>query len=166
MNNETGAGSISGTISIPAFTSSVDLGSRGEATLGMTVTPIGAVDASTAASEELERLSIPLKVDIGFTSINEHPIDCKTAEPVALNLTSTLDPEELLSKGWNFAGKTVIPEIKCEEGGHANPSLGGVLSASFSGAHEGGPGDPSLGGVLSSTFSGSESPFSLAITAP
>jgi hypothetical protein len=166
MNNETGAGSISGTISVPPFTSSVDLGSQGEATVGMTVTPIGAVSASTAASEGREQLSIPLKVDIGFTSLNEHPIDCKTAEPVALNLTNTLDQEELLSKGWNFTGTTVIPEIKCEESGRENPSLGGVLNAAFSGPHEGAPGDPSLGGVLSSTFSGSENPFSLAITAP
>jgi hypothetical protein len=165
VNHETGAGSISGTLSVPSFTSSVDLGSRGEASLGITVTPVGGVAAATAASEELEQLSIPLKVNIGFTSINGQPISCKTAEPVALNLTDTLDLHELLAQGWKFAGTTVIPEIKCEGGSEA-ASLSGTLSAAFSGSREGGSGGQSLGGTLSSAFSGAENPFSLAITAP
>ena len=111
----------------------------------MTVTPVGAVAASTTASEGLEVLSIPLKVNIGFTSIDNHPISCQTVEPVALNVTNTLDPEELLTEGWRFTGTTVIPEIKCDVDGRE---------------------DPSLGGVLSLAFSGSKNPLSLAITAP
>jgi hypothetical protein len=165
VNHETGAGSISGLMSVPPFTSSVDLGSRGEASVGITVTPVSGVTASTAANGGLEALSVPLKVNIGFTSIDGQPISCSTAEPVALNLTDTLDLEELLSQGWNFTGTSVIPEIKCEGGSEA-ASLSSALSGAFSGPHEGGSGGASLGGVPSSTLSGSGSPFSLAVTAP
>jgi hypothetical protein len=131
----------------------------------MTVTTVGGVAASTAASEGLEALSIPLKVEIGFTSINGDPISCKTAEPVALNLTDTLDLEELLSRRWSFSGTTAIPEIRCQ-GGSGAGSLGGALSAAFSAAHEGGPAGGFPGGVPSSALSGSKNPFSLTITAP
>jgi hypothetical protein len=176
INHETGAGSISGTISDPRFTSAVDLGgSQGEQSVEMTLTPVGAVTASTAGSNGLEALSLPLMVNIGFTKIGNDPIDCETAEPVVLNSSDTLDLEELLTKGWQFTGTTVIPEIKCREPGHESgvqnaslegSALGGALSSPFSATQKGGHEDPSMGQVLSSAFSGSESPFSLAITAP
>jgi hypothetical protein len=90
-------------------------------------------------------------VNIGFTRMDNHPIDCETAQPVQLDLANTLDLEELLSQGWHFTGTTAIPEIKCEAGGgHKEPT----------------PDDVSVGQLLSSAFSGSENHFSLAITAP
>jgi hypothetical protein len=152
VNHETGAGSISGTISLPHSTSSVELGgSQGKASLEMTLTPVGALAASTSASEGLEELTDPLRVNIGFTRMDNHPIDCETAQPVQLDLANTLDLEELLSQGWHFTGTTAIPEIKCEAGGgHKEPT----------------PDDVSVGQLLSSAFSGSENHFSLAITAP
>jgi hypothetical protein len=152
VNRETGAGSLSGTISTPRDTSSVELGgSQGDPSLDITLSPVGAVAASTANSGGLEQLSAPLEVHIGFTKIGNHPIDCETAEPVQLKLADTLDLEELLTQGWHFTGTTTIPEITCEaRGGHKDPS----------------PEDLSLGQALSAAFSGSENHFSLAITAP
>jgi hypothetical protein len=146
VNRETGAGSISGTISVPSFTSSVDLGgSHGEASMGMTVTPVGTLTATATKGEGgLEQLSAPLKVNIAFTSINEHPIECKTAEPISLNLTDELGLEELLTQGWSFTGTAAIPEIKCEEHGRGD----------------------AVEDALNSAFSSSENHFSLAVTAP
>jgi hypothetical protein len=176
VDRETGAGSISGTISDPRSTSSVELGgSRGEQSLETTVTPVGAVSASTAGSDGLEALSLPLMVNVAFTRIGNDPIDCETAEPVLLNSSDTLDLEELLTQGWHFTGTTVIPEIKCGEHGHGNAleaaslegaSLGGALGSALPGSEKDGPEDAALGQALSAAFSGAESNFSLAITAP
>jgi hypothetical protein len=151
VNHETGAGSISGTISLSGSASSVQLGgSQGDPSLDIALKPVGAVVASTAGSNGLEQLTIPLKANIGITKVGNHPIDCETAEPVQLNLAVALDLEELLTQGWHFTGTTPIPQIECEAHGGHEPS----------------PEDVALGQALSSAFSGSENHFSLAITAP
>jgi hypothetical protein len=150
VDHETGAGSISGTISVPRDSSSVELGgSQGDPSLDIALKPVDPVAVSITDSGGLEQLSIPLKVEIGFSKIGNRPIDCEGAEPVQLKLTDTLDLEELLTQGWHFTGSAVIPEITCGEHGHQHTAE-----------------ELSLGQALSSAFSGSESHFSLAITAP
>jgi hypothetical protein len=78
-------------------------------------------------------------------TLSSPPAQCSTSEPVSLNLTQTLDLEELLTKGWSLTGTTSIPTFKCEGKGIETNLLAGALSA---------------------VLSGPENPFSLAITAP
>ena len=65
-------------------------------------------------------------------------------EPLALTLVDTLTREELLTKGWSFAGTTSIPRVKCH---------GGPLSGPF-------------GKLLSGLLAAPEDPYSINFTAP
>ena len=151
VDHETLTGSISGSISVPSAESSVALGgSQGQASLGISVTPVGELSATSADSEGLAQLSAPLKVKIGFTKINNKPISCETEAPVSLALSDKLDLEEVLAPNWQFSGTTTIPQISCGAPGNKAAT----------------PEDTALGQQLSAAFSGSEDHFSLAITDP
>jgi hypothetical protein len=151
VNLETGTGSVGGNISIPPFTASLKLFSLLPASLGITVSPVGALAGTVADSETThgdETLTVPLKLKLSITSVGmlglTIPTKCTTREPVSLSLTDTLTREELLDQGWSFAGTTTLPPINC---------VGGLLGASF-------------GEVLSVLLSGPENPYTLSIKAP
>ena len=87
-------------------------------------------------------------VDLGVTSVGilglSVPVQCTTAEPLALTLTDTLTREELLHTGWSFSGTTALPRFSCKGG-----LLGGLV-----------------GMTLTMLLSGPENPFSLTVAAP
>jgi hypothetical protein len=151
VNKETGAGSVSGNLAIPAFTAPLKLFGVLPVALGLKLTPEGAIAGTVAKSETVsgdEMLSVPMKLGVGITSVSlfglKIPTTCPTAEPLSLSLVDNLTREELLTKGWSFAGSTTIPKVKCE---------GGLLASLF-------------GHVLSALLSGPENAYAIKITAP
>jgi hypothetical protein len=151
LHTGTGAGSVSGNVSIPPLTSSLKLFGPVAVNLGLTLSATGPLEGTVAKSESVpgdETLSAPLKLNAAITSLGilglTIPTSCATAEPLALNLVDTLTREELLTKGWSFAGTTSIPRVRCE---------GGFLSRLF-------------GVILTGLLAGPEDPYSINITAP
>ena len=151
VNVETGAGSVRGNLSVPAFSDKLRLFGILPMTLGISLTeaaPLeGTVASSTTAAGE-ETLTIPTKLELGVTSVGilglSVPVQCTTAEPLALTLTDTLTREELLHEGWSFSGTTTLPRFSCKGG-----LLGGLV-----------------GMTLTMLLSGPENPYSLTVTAP
>jgi alpha-tubulin suppressor-like RCC1 family protein len=151
LNTETGAGSVSGNLVIPAFTAPLKLFGVLPVELGMKLTPEGSVAGTVAKSETIsgdETLTVPVNFGMGITSVSllglKIPTTCATTEPLSLSLVDNLTREELLMKGWSFAGSTTIPKIKCE---------GGLLGGLF-------------GAVLSALLSGPENAYTIKVTAP
>jgi hypothetical protein len=151
VNTETGAGSVKGNLSIPPFTSSLKLFGPLAVNVGLTLSATAPLEGAVAKSESVpgdETLFAPLKLNAAITSVGilglTIPTTCATTEPLALNLTDTLTREELLTKGWSFAGMTAVPRVKCE---------GGFLSRLF-------------GVILTGLLGGPEDPYSISITAP
>jgi hypothetical protein len=151
VNTETGAGSVKGSFSIPSFTSSLSLFGPVAVNLGMTLTEAGSFEGAVAKSEATpgdETLSGPVKLNASITSLGilglTIPTSCATKEPITLNLGDTLTKEELLTKGWSFAGTTTIPRVRC---------AGGFLGQAF-------------GFILSRLLSEAENPFALTVSAP
>ena len=151
LNNETGAGSVTGNVSIPAFTAPLKLFGVLPVSLGVSLTQSGAISGTVAKSEVVpgaESLSLPLKLNVGLTSVAalglKIPVNCATAEPLALPLASTLTREELLLTGWSFSGTATLSTIHCE---------GGLLGRLF-------------GAVLSALLSGPENAYALSIKPP
>jgi hypothetical protein len=151
VNSETGAGSVSGRLSIPAFTSALKFFGVLPVTLGMSISQVGPFEGTVAPSDTVpgdDTLQIPAKLNFGVTSLSllglTIPTNCSTTEPAAFHLGSTLTREELQKLAWNFVGRTTLPHFKCE---------GGFLGAAF-------------GAILSTLLSGPENLFSLSIRAP
>jgi hypothetical protein len=151
LNTETGSGSVSGNLVIPAFTAPLKLFGVLPVELGMKLTPEGSIAGTVAKSETVsgdETLSVPVTLGMGGTSVSllglKIPTTCATTESLLLSLVDNLTREELLTKGWSFSGNTTIPKIKCE---------GGLLGGLF-------------GTVLSALLSGPENAYSLTIKAP
>jgi probable HAF family extracellular repeat protein len=151
VSTETGAGSVKGNLSIPPFTSSLKLFGPVAVNLGLTLSATGPLEGTVAKSDSVpsdETLSAPLKLNLGVTSLAilglTIPTTCATTEPLALGLSDTLTQEELLTKGWSFAGTTSIPKVKCQ---------GGFLSGLF-------------GVILTGLLAGPEDPYSLTVSAP
>jgi hypothetical protein len=145
VNAETGAGSVTGNISVPPFNTTLDLFEVLPVTFGLTVSPSAPVEGSVAKSETVpgdETLTIPLKLGIGVTSLSvmglSIPTSCTTSQGASLALADNLTREELLSKGWSFSGATTLPRFHCEG------PFGGIV-----------------GVVLTLALSGPENPFSL-----
>jgi hypothetical protein len=148
---ETGGGSVNGNLAMPAFTTPLKLFGVLTVELGMTLTPEGSIAGRVGRSETIsgdETLSVPVKLGMGITSVSllglKIPTACATAEPLPLSLVDNLTREELIAKGWSFAGSTTIPKVKCE---------GGLLGGLF-------------GAVLSTLLSGPENAYAIKITAP
>ena len=57
---------------------------------------------------------------MGITSLSllglKIPTQCTTTEPVSLTLVDTLTREELLTKGWSFAGTATLPYVQVRRG--------------------------------------------------
>jgi pimeloyl-ACP methyl ester carboxylesterase len=149
VNLQTGAGSVEGNLFFPPFNSTLNFFGLIPTTLGLTLTETAPITGTvTEAEAGKETLTLPVKLNMGITSFKVFgltiPAQCTTAEPIALNLVTTLSREELLSKGWSFTGSTTLPRFKCEGG-----LLGSLLSF-----------------VFSSSISGSENPYAIKVTAP
>lgn len=149
LDTGSGAGSVAGNISIPPFTAALKLFGLIPAGLGITLSEAAPLSGTFTESESGdERLSIPLALKMRITSVSllglSIPTSCETKEPLSLGLADTLTREDLLTKGWSFAGNTTLPAIRCE---------GGFLGTLF-------------GPILSALISGPENPYSLSFTAP
>jgi hypothetical protein len=151
VNAETGAGSVNGNLSIPSFTTTLSLFGVLHVGLGITLTQVAPLEGTLGRSETVpgdELLTLPARLKLGVTSVSllglTIPTRCATAEPLSLSLADTLTREELLTKGWSFAGTTALPSFTCE---------GGFLGFLF-------------GQVLSGLLSGPENSYSLGIKAP
>ena len=151
VNAETGAGSVSGSISIPAFSPTLNLFGVLGMKLGLTLTPQGPLHGSIANSETVpgdEALTASTNLNVGITSVSMLGLtihtNCTAWEPLALSLTDTLTREELLSKGWAFSGSTTLAPFRCE---------GTILGGLF-------------GWVLTTLLSGPENAYSLSVKAP
>jgi hypothetical protein len=151
LDSETGAGSVKGNLSIPPFTSSLKLFGPVGVNAGLTLSATGPLEGTATKSEAVpgdETLSAPVKLNVAINSLGilglTIPTSCATAEPLALGLVDTLTREELLTKGWSFAGTTSIPKVKCQ---------GGFLSRLF-------------GVILTGLLAGPEDPYSLSVKAP
>jgi len=151
VNPQTGAGSVTGHLSVPRFTAKLKLFGVLPVSLGITLTQVGSVEGVIAKSEAVagdELLGIPSRLSLGITSVGALgltiPTSCTTSEPLGLELADNLTREELLTKGWSFVGTATLPSFKCE---------GGLLGRLF-------------GQVLTTVLSGPENPYSISIEAP
>jgi hypothetical protein len=140
VNTQTGAGSVTGNLSIPPFTAPLKLFGVLPLSLGVTIAQAGPLEGTVAKSEMVsgdQTLTIPANLNVFITSIGlfglKLPTNCTTTEPVALQLTDTLTREELLRKGWSFTGATTLPRINCEGGPLGRGVLGFALSVLLSG---------------------------------
>ncbi len=148
LNDETGTGTEKGSISVPAFKSTVKLLGL-PITLGVTLTqasPLqGAIVESTVGNETLK---MPAKLNLGITSVGllglTVPTSCSTTEPLAVSLGATAPTHELLKAGFSGAGTTTISTLRCS---------GGFLGAV-------------VGELFGSLLSGSGASYSLAVKAP
>ena len=135
VNPETGAGTLTGSISIPPFTASLKVLGVVPATLGVTPTQDGPFEGSIAKKETGETLTIPAKLSLSITSFGlfglKVPTNCATTEPLSLALAASLTTEQLFKTGWGFTGKTTIPRLKCE--GTFGPLVGTLVSLLLSG---------------------------------
>lgn len=151
LNTETGVGSVSGKLSVPAFTTWFKLFGVLPVGLGMSVSEVGTLAGTIAKSEPVPGdlvLSAPVAVDLGISSVHVLglviPTSCSTTEAIGLGLSTTLTHEELVSKGWGFSGATTVPPFQCE---------GGLLGSLF-------------GRVLSALVSGPENQYAIQVSAP
>ena len=153
INLLTEEGEIEGTVTVPAFTADLKILGQSAAT-GITFKQVGVASggfklASTEPAKSLGEvtLSIPAKVNIGFTSLSilgiTIPTECVTSSPVSFPLMSTTSLLALLYTGTSFKGTTTIPSVSC--GG-----LFGIL----------------LQPILSSLVSGSNNAYSLSFAPP
>jgi hypothetical protein len=137
-------------LAVPPFTATLQLFGVLPVHLGLTLSetsPLeGSVTGASAAANEL--LSIPASLNLGVGSVGllglTIPTRCATSAPLSFALSDSLSREELLTKGWSFAGTASLPNFRCE---------GGFLGELF-------------GRVLSALLSGSENPYAITIKAP
>jgi hypothetical protein len=151
LNPTTGVGSLTGKVAVPAFTATLKLLGLLPSKFGLTIAQSGALEGTLVKSKTIsgdETLTLPLKVNLGITSVNllglSIPTSCKTTQPISLTLVENLTEQALRTTGWSFTGTTTIPSIKCE---------GGLLGSLFA-------------EVLSPLFSGPEAAYSINVTAP
>jgi hypothetical protein len=148
LNDETGTGTEKGSISVPAFKSTVKLLGL-PITLGVTLTqasPLqGAIVESTVGNETLK---MPAKLNLGITSVGLLGLtlatSCSTTEALSVALGATAPTHELLKAGFSGAGTTTISTLRCS---------GGFLGAV-------------VGELFGSLLSGSGASYSLAVKAP
>jgi alpha-tubulin suppressor-like RCC1 family protein len=151
VHARTGAGSVKGNLTIPAFTATLKFFGSLSVKVGVTLIETKELEGTVAKSEAApgeETLTVPAQLSASVTSIGilglTIPTKCAGQEPLSLSLTDTLTREELLTKGWSFAGTATVPKLKCE---------GGLLGALF-------------GAILSAQVSGPENAYAIKITAP
>jgi hypothetical protein len=132
-----GPGKLTGSVSIPPFRAPLKLFGLLPVSLGLSLTETAPLEGSILTNGiGNATLTIPAKLNMGITSIGffglQLPLSCAATEPIALELaTRAVDPETLLSKGWEFSGTMTLPQIEC--GGPLGSLLGTLLSLLLSG---------------------------------
>jgi hypothetical protein len=151
LNTATGAGTETGSVSIPPFSASLKLFGVLPVNLGLSLTQSSAISGTIAKSETVagdEHLSLPIALNLRVTSVGilglSIPTSCATIEPLALGLAANLTREELLTTGWSFAGAATLARFRCE---------GALLGRLF-------------GGVLTGLLSGEENAYAISIKPP
>ncbi len=151
LDRKTGAGTVAGNLSVPAFTASVAGEHRSQLRLAITLTQARALAGVLADSETVpgdETLTVPTQLNLDITAVSasgsNYTVQCNTAEPISLTLQDTLTREQVLEKDWSFTGTTAVPKIRCKHG------VRGVVS----------------GALLTKRLSGPASRYALTITAP
>jgi hypothetical protein len=149
------SGTVSGTLYVPPFKTTLKLGGVVPSEVGVTFTEAGksegtlseAAPGACAGSPypgECAVMKVTSKATIGITVVGllgiDVPTECHTSEPVVFNLSTTLTLGELLDVGPHFTGTTTIPSIKCE-------GLSGIV----------------LGALVTELMSGPENPYALYI---
>lgn len=139
LSTETGAGSVSGNLSVPSFSAPIKLYGLLPVTFGMSMSQVGSLTGTVAKSAiepGEDALQIPAKLRLGITSVSvlnlKIPTDCWTTEAVSFNFESTLPREELANVDWTFAGAVTLPAFECK-GGFLGPLFGPVLTSLISG---------------------------------
>jgi len=154
-NNGCFTPAVDGTV-IPSFTTSLEFpqGSGQTQTVGMTLAPIGIVEASLASDpgtkangtpcllvEGCVKETVPLKVNMevelvgpGNGSKSTTPTRCKTVTPIDLPLSTHLTVLEIVAVGSHFEGTTTVPAFTCNpKPGTNSSSRADQLSADLSG---------------------------------
>jgi hypothetical protein len=149
------SGTVSGTLYVPPFKTTLKLGGLVPSEVGVTFTEVGKSEgtmslgapgacAGSPYSGECANMKVTSKAIVGITVVGllgiDVPTECHTSEPVTFNLSTTLTLGELLDVGPHFSGTTTIPSIKCE-------GLSGLV----------------LGALVTELMSGPENPYALYI---
>ncbi len=136
---------VSGHMTVPPFVAELKLGGTVPTQVHTTFTEVGTSEGtiSEAPAEDCPNpvlpgpcatMSVKSKAIIGMTELGllgiGTPVECHTAEPLNLELTTHLTFEELSELGPHFSGTVTIPEIKCEgiEGLLVGPAITAVMS--------------------------------------
>jgi hypothetical protein len=140
------SGTVTGTIAVPPFQSTVKLVGLVPTTVGVTFTQVGPAQGTITNAPASDcvgsrfggscvDLSVDTKANIGITETGllgiDVPTECVTAEPVTFQLSAALPLSELVDAGPSFAGTTTIPNISC--GGLSGLVVGTLLSTLMSG---------------------------------
>ena len=160
------SGTVTGTIFVPPFNTTVKLVGLVPTNVGLTFTQVGPaegvlVQTSTAncAGSHFDGLCVTLSVNtraaVGITETGllgvDVPTECETSEPIAFSLSSTMPLTQLLDEGPAFKGTVTIPSIKC--GGLSGLAVGTLLTELMSGPENPyllhiGPNEPSTPTVV------------------
>jgi hypothetical protein len=148
-------GTLTGSLSVPPFETSLKLAGLVPTTVGVTFTEVGTTEGTLAqapAADCIEpvvpggctALHVTSKAVIGLTEVGllgiGVPVHCETSEPVVFDLSTDVTFGDLLEIGPHFTGTVTIPSITCS-------GVEGVL----------------VGPLLTTLMSGPENPYSLYI---
>jgi hypothetical protein len=155
-------GTATGSIFVPPFKASLKLLGLVPTTVGVSFTQVGNAEGTVVSApkesdcrgEACLVLKVITKADVGITAVGTNlglgelanlegsiSTNCQTSEPVAFNLSDTLDLAELAEQGPRFKGTVTIPSITCE-----------------------GPEALVLAPILTAVMSGPENPYALGIS--
>jgi hypothetical protein len=140
LNDETGVGTEKGSVSVPAFKSTVKLLGI-PVSLGLSLTQAGPLEGSISQSTVgNETLKMPAKLNLGITSVGILGLtlatSCTTTEPLSMALGATAPQHELLKAGFSGAGTTKVASLRCT-GGFLGAAIGQLFAAMLSGPGSG-----------------------------
>lgn len=148
-------GTLTGSLSVPPFESSLKLVGLVPTNVGVTFTEVGTSEGTIGEAPAADcpepalpspcaTMKVTSKAIIGITEVGllgiGVPVHCETSEPVVFNLSTHLTFEEVTEIGPHFTGTVTIPSINCN-------GLEGLLVAP----------------LLTTLMSGPENPYSLYI---
>jgi hypothetical protein len=148
-------GTLTGSLTVPPFETSLKLGGAVPSNVGVTFTEVGTSEGTIGEAPAADcpepalpgpcaQMKVTSRAIIGITEVGllgiGVPVHCETSEPVVFNLNTDLTFEEVTEIGPHFSGTVTIPSISCS-------GLEGVL----------------VGPLLTTLMSGPENPYSLYI---
>jgi hypothetical protein len=155
LQSPANTGTLTGSLSVPPFETSLKLVGLVPTTVGVTFTEVGTTEGTLAEAPAADcvepvvpgactALKVTSKAIIGITEVGllgiGVPVHCETSEPVVFNLSADLTFGDLLEIGPHFTGTVTIPSITCA-------GLEGLLVAP----------------LLTTLMSGPENPYALYI---